>query len=220
MPLIVSFVSQKGGVGKSTLARALAAVGATGRLRVKLADLDIQQQTAVRWGKARKQRAAASPVEVGAFRSFEDALEDSDSFDLVIVDTPGHTSPATGTVARASHVVVVPTSATIDDLYPTVLLLHALEEIGTPRSRLAVALCRVLDAEEENVARDYIHAAGYELLPGFIPERSTYRNAQNRGHALTETIDGSANESANLLIESLLRKIAAQSAGMRNGTDD
>lgn len=220
MPLIVSFVSQKGGVGKSTLARALAAVGATGRLKVKLADLDIQQQTAVRWGKARRQRAAASPVEVGAFRTFEDALEDSDSFDLVIVDTPGHTSPATGTVARASHVIVVPTSATIDDLYPTVLLLHALEEIGTPRSRLVVALCRVLDAEEENVARDYIHAAGYELLPGFIPERSTYRNAQNRGHALTETIDGSANKSANLLIESLLRKIAAQSAGTRNGTSD
>ncbi|MBS0237609.1 MAG: ParA family protein [Proteobacteria bacterium] len=220
MPLIVSFVSQKGGVGKSTLARALAAVGATGRLRVKLADLDIQQQTAVRWGKARRQRAAASPVEVGAFRTFEDALEDCESFDLVIVDTPGHTSPATGTVARASHVVVVPTSATIDDLYPTVLLLHALEEIGIPRSRLAVALCRVLEAEEENVARDYVHAAGYELLPGFIPERSTYRNAQNRGQALTETIDGSANESANLLIESLLRKIAAQSAGMRNGTSD
>ncbi|MBS0270682.1 MAG: AAA family ATPase, partial [Proteobacteria bacterium] len=69
MPLIVSFVSQKGGVGKSTLARALAAVGATGRLRVKLADLDIQQQTAVRWGKARQQRAAASRVEVGAFRT-------------------------------------------------------------------------------------------------------------------------------------------------------
>ncbi|MBS0269926.1 MAG: ParA family protein, partial [Proteobacteria bacterium] len=143
-----------------------------------------------------------------------------ESFDLVIVDTPGHTSPATGTVARASHVIVVPTSATIDDLYPTVLLLHALEEIGIPRSRLAVALCRVLEAEEENVARDYVHAAGYELLPGFIPERSTYRNAQNRGQALTETIDGSANESANLLIESLLRKIAAQSAGMRNGTSD
>ncbi|WP_045835661.1 ParA family protein [Hyphomicrobium sp. 99] len=220
MPLIVSFVSQKGGVGKSTLARALAAVGATGKLKVKLADLDIQQQTAVRWGKARKQRASASYVEVGAFRSFEDALDDSEAFDLIIVDMPGHTSPSTGRVARASHVVVVPTSPTIDDLYPTVLLLHALEEIGITRSRLAVVLCRVLEPSEEKIARDYIDAAGYELLPGFVPERANYRSAQNRGQAITETIDGSENESADLLIESLLRKIAGQSAGMQNGKGD
>ncbi|SFV38778.1 ParA family protein [Hyphomicrobium facile] len=220
MPLIVSFVSQKGGVGKSTLARALAAVGATGKLKVKLADLDIQQQTSVRWGKARKQRGTASPIDVGAFRSFDDALADSEAFDLIIVDTPGHTSPSTGTVARASHMVVVPTSATIDDLYPTVLLLRALEEIGIPQSRLAVALCRVLEPSEEKVARNYVAAAGYELLPGFIPERASYRNAQNRGQALTETIDGTENESADALIESLLRKIAGQSDRTRNWSGD
>ncbi len=220
MPLIVSFVSQKGGVGKSTLARALAAVGAMGKLKVKLADLDIQQQTAVRWGKARTQRGTASPVDVGAFRTIEEALANSEAFDLIIVDTPGHTSPSTRTVAHASHVVVVPTGATIDDLYPTVLLLRALEEIGIPQSRLAVALCRVLEVSEEKAARQYVEAAGYELLPGFIPERATYRNAQNRGQALTETIDGTANESADVLIESLLRKIAAQSAGKRNGEGD
>ena len=218
MPLIVSFLSQKGGVGKSTLARALAAVSSTGHLRVKLADLDVQQQTAVRWGKARKQRVSALPIEIGAFRSFEDALEDSDAFDLVIVDTPGHTSAATGTVARASHVVVVPTSATIDDLYPTVLLLHALEEIGISRNRLAIALCRVLEPGEEKTARDYVDAAGYELLPGFIPERATYRSAQNRGQALTEAVDAADDDPTNLLIEGLLRKIAAQSAaGKRKG---
>jgi chromosome partitioning protein len=220
MPLIVSFVSQKGGVGKSTLARALAAVGATGKLKVKLADLDIQQQTSVRWGKARKQRGTDAPIDVGAFRSFEEALVNSEAFDLIIVDTPGHTSPSTGTVTRASHVVVVPTSATIDDLYPTVLLLRALEEIGIPPSRLAVALCRVLEASEEKVARKYVAAAGYELLPGFIPERASYRNAQNRGQALTETIDGTENESADALIESLLRKIAGQSGEMQNWKGD
>jgi chromosome partitioning protein len=217
MPLIVSFVSQKGGVGKSTLARALAAVGARGKLKVKLADLDIQQQTAVRWGKARMQRGTASPVDVAAFHTIEDALLDSEAFDLIVVDTPGHTSLSTRTVARASHVVVVPTGATIDDLYPTVLLLRALEEIGISKSRLAVALCRVLEASEEKAAREYVEAAGYELLPGFIPESVTYRNAQNRGQALTETIDETANESADALIEGLLRKIAAQSAGKQNG---
>jgi chromosome partitioning protein len=42
MPIIVSFVSQKGGVGKSTLARALLAVAAH-TMKVRLADLDPHQ---------------------------------------------------------------------------------------------------------------------------------------------------------------------------------
>ena len=53
MAAIVAFVSQKGGVGKSTLARALAREAAAGGLRVKVADLDTQQGTAVDWHRLR-----------------------------------------------------------------------------------------------------------------------------------------------------------------------
>jgi chromosome partitioning protein len=42
MPIVVAFVSQKGGVGKSTLARALLAV-ASHVMTVRLADLDPYQ---------------------------------------------------------------------------------------------------------------------------------------------------------------------------------
>ena len=42
MPVVVAFISQKGGVGKSTLARALGAVAASAGLKVRLADLDAQ----------------------------------------------------------------------------------------------------------------------------------------------------------------------------------
>ena len=50
---IVAFVSQKGGTGKSTLARALAAVVAHAGLKVKIADLDPDQQTVLHWEKLR-----------------------------------------------------------------------------------------------------------------------------------------------------------------------
>ncbi len=45
MPVVLSIIGQKGGVGKSTLARAVAVVAVQGSLRVKLIDLDIGQQT-------------------------------------------------------------------------------------------------------------------------------------------------------------------------------
>lgn len=49
MLVIVGFVSQKGGVGKSTLARALATSAAAAGTTVTIADLDVQQETVKRW---------------------------------------------------------------------------------------------------------------------------------------------------------------------------
>jgi chromosome partitioning protein len=44
---IIAFISQKGGVGKSTLSQALAVEGSKQRLKVLLADYDPQQKTSV-----------------------------------------------------------------------------------------------------------------------------------------------------------------------------
>ncbi|MBD4961076.1 AAA family ATPase, partial [Xanthomonas citri pv. citri] len=53
MAAVVAFISQKGGVGKSTLSRALAREAAAGGLRVKIADLDTQQGTSIDWHRLR-----------------------------------------------------------------------------------------------------------------------------------------------------------------------
>ena len=50
---IISFVGQKGGTGKSTLARAFAAEAAKAQTRVLIADLDDAQRTSWDWGKRR-----------------------------------------------------------------------------------------------------------------------------------------------------------------------
>jgi chromosome partitioning protein len=47
MPLVVAFISQKGGVGKSTLARGLATFAIANGAKTKVADLDLQQRTAI-----------------------------------------------------------------------------------------------------------------------------------------------------------------------------
>jgi chromosome partitioning protein len=210
MAVVVSFVGQKGGVGKSTLARAFAAVAARGKLRVKLADLDVNQQTAVRWARTRAARGSSHPVEAEAFNTIEDVLARVHGCDLVIVDTPGHASPATLDIARSSQVVILPTGASTDDLYPTVLLLYELEQMGIPKDRLAVALCRLLELREERAARKYVETAGYEALAGSIPERAGYRSAHNLGQSITETNEAALNKRARTLMESLLAKVMSQ----------
>jgi chromosome partitioning protein len=67
MTTIIAFVSQKGGVGKSTLARALAREAAHGGLTVKIADLDTQQGTSVDWHRTRLHTGQQPAVAVEAF---------------------------------------------------------------------------------------------------------------------------------------------------------
>jgi len=215
MPIVVAFVSQKGGVGKSTLARALASVAAHGGLKVVLADLDPHQQTLVQWQRARKANKVSSKIAVAAFDRVEDAVAAAARADLLVLDTPGQINRSTLDIARHAHLVVQPSGASADDLHPTVLVFHELVGAGIPKSRQVAALCRLLTEDEEEAARLYIEEAGYEVLPGSIPESASYRLAQNRGQSLTQTVDKSLNKRADALMEALLVKVATlmESAG-------
>ena len=84
--------------------------------------------------------------------------------------------------------------------------------MGVPRERLVAAICRTLSAGEEAVVRAYVQDAGYEVLPGAISERIAYREAQNRGQAITETSVAALNKRADALIEALLNKVADEIA--------
>lgn len=206
MPVVVAFVSQKGGVGKSTLARALLAVAAHG-MKARLADLDPNQASVVAWEATRRKRGARPNYDVVGYRDLHDALVAGRDLDLLIVDTPGGTGRNTLEIARASHLVVQPTGASADDLKPAVLTFHELVQGGVPKARLIAAICRVLSSEEEDVARAYILDAGYAVLDGAVMEKSAYRLAQNRGQAITETTVAKLNAQADALMAALLEKV-------------
>lgn len=210
MAVVVSFVSQKGGVGKSTLARALLAVAAHS-MTARLADLDPQQASVVAWERARRRnRVVGPPCEVVPYRSFRDALAASSDVDLLIVDTPARTSRTTLEIAKQSNLVVQPTGASADDLSPAILTFHELVKEGVPKDRLAIAICRVLSDGEEATVRAYVEDAGYTALPGAIPERIAYREAQNRGRAITETMTAKLNAQADALIDALLKRVTLE----------
>lgn len=88
MATVVALVSQKGGVGKSTFSRGLAREAAAGGLRVKVADLDVQQGTAVEWHGIRLQAGIDPVVSVEAFATAAQALAIAGDYDLVKAGIP------------------------------------------------------------------------------------------------------------------------------------
>jgi chromosome partitioning protein len=207
MATIIAFVSQKGGVGKSTLSRAIAREAANGGLKTKIADLDTQQGTSVDWNRTRLNAGIRPIVAAEAFATAAEALKVAGHYDLLIIDGPARTSAGTLEIAKVADIVVQPTGASVDDLRPAVREFHALVKEGIHKAKLIFALNRIGTAVEEKETRAYIADAGYAVLDGCILERPAYRKAQNVGYAVTETSFANLNSKADALIQALIDKI-------------
>jgi chromosome partitioning protein len=213
MSLIVSMVSQKGGVAKSTLARLLAREFAAQGWNVKIADLDISQGTSFQWRARRLQAQVEPDVPVEQFGNVDKALHLADQYDMLIFDGAPHSTSATRAIALGSDLTVIPTGLAIDDLQPAVTLAHDLVKHGVPRDRIVFALCRVGDsAPEIEEARNYLQQAGYSILPGALPEKTAYRRASDEGRALTETRFPSLKGRAEELAQGMVDRISQLSA--------
>lgn len=209
MPAVVAFVSQKGGVGKSSLARALAVAATQADLKVKLADLDPLQRTLVLWDQRRRRNKIVPAIEVEAVHDFKRLIANADPEALLIVDTPGQVSELTQVIARRADLIVQPTGPTQDDVHPAMLVFQALKNVGVQEERLVFALCRTLSKEEESIAYKSLMMSGYAVLPGSIPEDIGYRQAHDQGRALTETSKKVLNRRAMALLDPLVRAVRA-----------
>ena len=207
MPTVVAFISQKGGVGKSTLARSLAVVTAHAGLNVKVADLDPLQRTVIRRAQL-WETSGLSSVSVGAHDDVAEAIASSKEADLLLLDMPGQVNDQIVEVSRHGGFLIQPTSPGLDDIHPSLLVFQALENLGIPRERLAFALCRVLSDPEGEAARTFLSAQGYTVLSGRIREHPGYRRALNSGRGLTETGRRALNVSAQLLVGDILQRVA------------
>lgn len=207
MAVIVGLVSQKGGVGKSTLARALGAVVAHAGLKVRIADLDPKQHTLVEWQRTRGENRFAPNLDVRAYATVAQAVSGLANDELLILDAPAGSGRRTQEIAKTADVIIQPTSGSLDDLRPAILLFHELVQADIPNERFAIALSRILSLAEDEAARSYIAKAGYEVLAGAVPERAAYREAHNRGQALTEAKRRPQDTGVESLLEALFDKV-------------
>lgn len=209
MTYIIGMVSQKGGVGKSTLARMMAREFVAGGLSTKIADLDTQQQTCTHWAGRRAEHAVSPEIQVQSFASVKTALGEAPRFDALILDGKPNASEQTTEIAKAADLVVIPTGQTVDDLHPGVVLAHALRKKGIAQDKIAFAMFKTTGSERENAAaRQYLTEAGYTVLEGEVSVSTAYGSASDIGKAITETSFKSLNERASKLAQSVIDVMA------------
>jgi len=133
--IIISILAQKGGVGKSMLARSLAVQGLMDGRRAALIDAD-PQGTVTAWGKRRK-LGVPTVLELGG-STLTDLLADLQGrgAEIVIIDTPPHSQPIINLAAGVSSLALIVTGPYPEDLEQVGAVTSIVKNLGKPTAIL------------------------------------------------------------------------------------
>jgi chromosome partitioning protein len=202
---IASFVGQKGGVGKSTLARVLAVAAARQDYKVLLGDFDLEQLSCIEWSATRLRNGIEPDIEARAFKSLKKLRKSVEGFDLVVVDTRGLADELTTDVSQESDVVFLPTGTSMDDLRPTLALARRLSKTRKVGNKIVLILSKVGRSERLlEIAKETIADAGFEMLDSIWPERDGFQADLDIGKAGSESHNPYLREAAEVIEADLL----------------
>ena len=202
---IIAFISQKGGVGKSTLSQALAAEASKQKLKTLLADYDPQQKTSLEWSQRRKHQNKY--LTVFSFTTFKEITKQEKFFDLIIIDGPARTSAGTLEIARQANLIIQPTGASLDYLKPSVNEFHSLVKARINKKKLVFVLNHLATQNEAEAAREYLTVAGYSVLNHSLKEKASYRLIQNEGKSISEVSYKNLRKEVKELVKEIIAKI-------------
>ena len=204
---VIGVVSQKGGVGKSTLCQLIAREAASQGKQAKILDFDVKQMSSVDWVRARLEHDFEPAVEAEPTRDVRKALKLNRDYDVVLLDGAPGTPKRTAEIVAECDLIILPTGASRADLVPMLALARRIAGMKHGAGGPFFALCRVLTDSEVAEARATIDAAGFQTLDGELIERPGYRQAQNFGRSASETAFPSLNAKARKLANAILDRL-------------
>jgi chromosome partitioning protein len=112
--LTIALISQKGGTGKTTLARCLAVAIERDGKKAAIIDMDPQASAAL-WAKRREAEhpeviSTVLPLLPDVLRAAQDAV------DFVLIDTPPKSGEAAIAAAKAADIIIITSRAQIEDI--------------------------------------------------------------------------------------------------------
>lgn len=181
---VISIISQKGGVGKTTLATALAVEASRNGKQALLLDLD-PQASATFWNDSRSEEASPAVTAIPPAR-LEHYLKASAEAgaDFVFIDTPPFAKDIAYDAAKLADFVLIPAKPAVLDIIAmtrTVDLIKAFSK----RAAVVLTFCPPVGKELEE-AQEAVSQLDIELCPVRIGNRIAFSRAQQSGQTAQE----------------------------------
>lgn len=213
--MIIACLSQKGGVGKSTLARLIATAYAAHDQSVAIFDFNGAQETSSFWARTRAAEGI-EPAVHAELATQANRMRTDRRFDVIVADGRPDSPDVTLSIARAADLVVVPTSVTVDDLVPQVRFARELATKGIDAKRILFVINRVTDNPlliED--ARAFIEPE-FRVARTTLPYRDSFIRCHTAGYSIAEVRRAVLGNMANLaaITEALAAEIATAAASL------
>lgn len=201
---VISFVSSKGGVGKTTSAVVLAGELVAAGRKVALIDAD-PNRPLVAWSQLRPVPESLRLIVDDSAETIIDTIEDARTdADFVIVDLEGTATDRVGFAVARSDLVLIPLQSSVLDAAEaakSVKLVRQMWKVANREIPYRVFFTRVPPAIRERTARDIerqFTGAAVPVLPATLIDRAAYRTLFSLGGTLheLETADVSGLETA------------------------
>lgn len=186
---VLSCLSQKGGVGKSTIACGIATTNVLLGRRAVVADFHVKQRTSTYWQLRREENRILPAVMVIPCSLLYQVDDLACRNDLVVIDDGASDEKRTFELALRSDVIVLPSSVTHIDLASTIRFADELIALGVERRRIIFVLTLTLPNSNSSIrhAKSCIANANYFIADRDIRSSSGYQYALDRGYSIVET---------------------------------
>jgi chromosome partitioning protein len=210
--MIISLVSQKGGVGKTTLALNIGAGLARKNLRVGFIDTD-PQGNAFQW-QAIESNMAFEVKHLPRAISREDVASLQSRNTLLMIDTPPAIGEITFSVLGLSDLAVIPVAPSIFDIWSTRSTLSLVDEVKkvNPRLREKLLVSRKIPRTRlGRNGREAIEALEAEVFEIEISQRIAYVESMIAGVSVFQHAPNSdASREMESLCEEIIRRTGLQ----------
>ena len=209
----ITFATQKGGSGKSTIMMSIAVLAEAEGLRVVVLDTD-PQHTILKWGNRRKAEGHLAPV-VKACEPHQLAAElrslPQQGFNLCLIDTAGAHNVAVAPAIEQADFCLVPVKPTIADAQSATETAKALRD-RRKRFAFILSMCFGSTSRLNDAAAGLLRHG--EIAAANIYHRVDYPDADTAGMGVTEfNPNGPAAKELRLLWAWLFRAIGRDSVG-------
>jgi chromosome partitioning protein len=207
--MIISFLSQKGGVGKSTLARGVAVEFVKNGWDTHIADMDTTQQSTVQWAERRDAIGVEPSIDAAMYRNPQSALRSTGRCDLLVIDGTPYATQDTKDLAARSDLVVIPTGITHDDLEPSLRLAQELTmKAGVSKSKILMVVMKVPESGDKEAmsTKSSIKDWGFAVIDSWMPFRTAYGKAMDAGYSMSETRFNTLNDRAGSILSAIAER--------------
>ena len=181
---VISVLSHKGGVGKTTLTVNLAVCAARQGLKVLILDMDKQGSSRF-WASVRD--PDLPPVEVFALdpAELQGALPDihKSGYQVILIDAPPHYDPGSETIATISDYLLIPSQPSAVDIHAIDKTLALADHLGKPAD-IVLNNC----PHAGTITQDAIHLIFKELEFPLVPHLLHHRIAVSKAFGLGQGV--------------------------------